>query len=89
LKKNFFSPSVNSYSDNTSKSNNSSAAADPSAMGQMDPAWLAYYQSMNYYNMMQSNMTAATTSTSTKSTDSTANTNSTTPGMNIFCFVLK
>jgi hypothetical protein len=77
-KNSFFPLSVNSYSDNTSKSNNSSSGTDSSAMGQMDPAWLAYYQSMNYYNMMQSNMTTTTTttpSTSTKSTDSTANTN--------------
>ncbi len=78
-KNSFFPLSVNSYSDNTSKSNNSSSGTDSSATGQMDPAWLAYYQSMNYYNMMQSNMTATTTtttpSTSTKSTDSTANTN--------------
>ncbi len=73
---------VNSYTNSTSNNNNSSAAAtDPSAMGQMDPAWLAYYQSMNYYNMMQSNMTGTTTSsntsTTTKSTDSTANTSDT------------
>ena len=69
-------------SDGTSKGDPSAAAAaaagaDPSAMGQMDPAWVAYYQQMNYYNMMQSNATATTTPTNTKSTDSTANT---TPG---------
>ena len=85
---------VNSYDNNTSNNNNaSSSAATPnnaSAMGQMDPAWLAYYQSMNYYNMMQSSMTGNTSSgtstntTTTKPTDSTANTNDTnsaTPGL--------
>lgn len=61
--------------DGTPKGDSSAAGAgtDPSAMGQMDPAWLAYYQSMNYYNMMQSNATTTTTPTNTKSTDSTAN----------------
>lgn len=65
----------NSYGDGTSKTD---ANADPSAMGQMDPAWVAYYQqSMNYYNMMQSAMTTSSTTstTTTKATDSTANTN--------------
>jgi len=72
-------PQPNSYGDNTPKPADSSSAADPSAMGQMDPAWLAYYQSMNYYNMMQSNMPATTAATSTKPTDSTTDTTSTTP----------
>jgi len=66
-------------------------------MGQMDPAWLAYYQSMSYYSMMQSNMTGATSSnpststTTTKATESTANTsntNSATPGLEILTNIL-
>jgi len=74
---------VNSYTDGASKTD---ANADPSAMGQMDPAWIAYYQSMSYYNMMQSAMTTSSTTstTTTKTTDSTANTtdsNSTTAGL--------
>ena len=56
------------------------SAADAAAMSQMDPAWLAYYQSMNYYSMMQSGMAgaaaassgASTSATATKPTDSTA-----------------
>ena len=62
---------ANPYGDGASK------AGDAAANGteQMDPAWLAYYQSMNYYNMMQSNTTGgAPTSTNTsQATDSTAN----------------
>ena len=74
---------MSSYgTDGTAKSDAASAATDPSAMGQMDPAWLAYYQSMNYYNMMQSNAAGTTTATSTKATDSTANSNPSTAGEN-------
>ena len=45
------------------------------ANGTTDPAWLAYYQSMNYYSMMQSNASStapSTSTTTTKPTDSTA-----------------
>ena len=72
---------VNPYDNGASTSNSNAAATDPAtaaAMSQMDPAWLAYYQSMNFYNMMQSSMTGATSSagstetTSSKPTDSTA-----------------
>lgn len=59
----------------------------------MDPAWLAYYQSMSYYSMMQAGMTGATssgtgTSTTPTATDSTASNNgsSTTPGLQISFF---
>jgi F0F1-type ATP synthase membrane subunit a len=59
----------------------------------MDPAWLAYYQSMSYYSMMQASMAGATSSgtetgTTTTATDSTAasGNNSTTPGRSIFHF---
>jgi hypothetical protein len=85
---------VNAYDDGTAKNNNNSssaaAATDAAAMGQMDPAWLAYYQSVNYYNMMQtgtpgSTPSASSTNTATaKPSDSTTNTsnnNSTTPGL--------
>jgi hypothetical protein len=83
---------VNPYDNNTSNNNSSSSATDASGM---DPAWLAYYQSMNYYNMMQASMTGATSSgtststTTTKATDSTAtnNNNSTTSGLYIFLFL--
>lgn len=61
----------------------------------MDPAWLAYYQSMSYYSMMQAGMTGATssgtgTSTTPTATDSTASNNgsSTTPGLQISFFLL-
>ncbi|CAF1451631.1 unnamed protein product [Adineta steineri] len=82
-------PTMNPY-DTNATNNNSSAATDASAMSQMDPAWLAYYQSMSYYNMMQASMTGATSSgtstptTTTKATDSTATNNntSTTPAIN-------
>ncbi|CAF1131790.1 unnamed protein product [Adineta steineri] len=78
-------PQANSYDQSSSNNNDSSAAAanNPAGMGQMDPAWLAYYQSMSYYNMMQTNMTGnpssgtSTTTTTTKPTDSTANTSNT------------
>jgi len=53
---------------------NGANPTDPSA-AMMDPAWLAYYQSMNYYSMMQSNMSSTTSTastTTTKPTDSTA-----------------
>jgi len=62
---------------------NGANPGDPSAM--MDPAWLAYYQSMNYYSMMQSNMssTGSTTSTTTtKPTDSTADSTAATGATN-------
>ncbi len=83
---------MNPYDNNTSNNNSSSSATDASGM---DPAWLAYYQSMNYYNMMQASMTGATSSgtststTTTKATDSTAtnNNNSTTSGLYIFLFL--
>ncbi len=83
---------MNPYDNGTSNNNSSSSATDASGMSQMDPAWLAYYQSMSYYNMMQAGMTGATSSgtststTTTKATDSTAtsNHNSTTPGLDIF-----
>ena len=39
---------ANSYEDNTSAAAAAAAAAAASGMGQMDPAWLTYYQSMNY-----------------------------------------
>lgn len=66
--------SVNPY--DTSGSG-SAGKSDPAAaaMAQMDPAWLAYYQSMNYYSMMQAGMTTTSTTTSattTKPTDTTA-----------------
>ncbi|CAF3047916.1 unnamed protein product [Rotaria socialis] len=77
-------PAMNPYENSTSN-NNSSSSTDASAMSQMDPAWVAYYQSMNYYNMMQASMTGTTSSaaaTSTaKATDSTA-TSSTTAAVN-------
>ncbi|CAF3795929.1 unnamed protein product [Rotaria sp. Silwood1] len=83
-------PQMNPY-DNSTSTNNSSSTTDASGMPQMDPAWLAYYQSMSYYNMMQASMTGATSSgtststTTTKATDSTAtntNNNPTTPVIN-------
>ncbi|UJR36796.1 hypothetical protein I4U23_029510 [Adineta vaga] len=74
-------PQMNPYDQNSSNNNNdSSAANNSSAMAGMDPAWAAYYQSMSYYNMMQSNMTGSassgtsTSTTTTKPTDSTAST---------------
>lgn len=75
-------PPMNPY-DNSTSNNNSSSTADTSGMPQMDPAWLAYYQSMSYYNMMQASMGGTTsstvsTSTTTKTTDSTATSSSTT-----------
>jgi far upstream element-binding protein len=60
---------------------NGANPADPSA-AMMDPAWLAYYQSMNYYSMMQSNMSSTnstTSTTTTKPTDSTADSTATAP----------
>ncbi|CAF0953418.1 unnamed protein product [Rotaria sordida] len=82
-------PQMNPY-DNSTSNNNSSSTTDTTGMPHMDPAWLAYYQSMSYYNMMQASMTGATSSgaststTTTKATDSTAanNNNSTTPAIN-------
>ena len=71
---------VNPYGDAASKGGDAAATG----MEQMDPAWLAYYQSMNYYNMMQSNVTggassgAATGTTTSQATDSTANSTSAT-----------
>jgi hypothetical protein len=75
---------VNAYDNSTSSNNNNSSATDPSGMSQMDPAWLAYYQSMNYYNMMQTGAATSAT-TATKATDSTA-TSKTTAGLNIYFF---
>ncbi|CAF3358341.1 unnamed protein product [Rotaria socialis] len=91
-------PQFNSYDQSSLQNNNNASASAVAAaaagtpdMGQMDPAWLAYYQSMNYYSMMQAGMAGSTSSgtststTATKSTDSTANaTNatSTTPAIN-------
>lgn len=43
-----------------------------SGMGQMDPAWLAYYQSMGLYNMAQSSGAGAASSAN-KPTDGAAN----------------
>ncbi|CAF4927337.1 unnamed protein product, partial [Rotaria magnacalcarata] len=37
-------PTMNPY-DNSTSNNNSSSSTDASAMSQMDPAWVAYYQS--------------------------------------------
>ena len=80
-------PQINPYDNGTSNNNSSTGSTDASGMSQMDPAWLAYYQSMSYYSMMQAGMTgttstnASTTTTTTKPTDSTAtsdNNNSTT-----------
>jgi hypothetical protein len=83
---------VNPYDNGTSTNSSSTTAADASGM---DPAWLAYYQSMSYYSMMQASMAGATssgteTSTTTTATDSTAasGNNSTTPGRSIFHFFL-
>ncbi len=81
----FSSHLVNPYDNGTSTNNLSSTATDASGM---DPAWLAYYQSMSYYSMMQASMAGATSSgtetgtTTTAATDSTAasSNNSTTPG---------
>ncbi|CAF0780159.1 unnamed protein product [Rotaria sordida] len=73
-------PQLNSYDQSTSNNNNSSASKTAASdMGQIDPMWLAYYQQMNYYSMMQSNMTpnTPTSTTATKSTDSTVNTSNT------------
>lgn len=53
------------------------SGADASAASQMDPAWMAYYQSMAYYNMMQANMTGATSSSAATSTTTTGATDST------------
>ncbi|CAF1094673.1 unnamed protein product [Adineta ricciae] len=71
----------------TSGTDGKSSSTDASAMAQMDPAWLAYYQSMSYYSMMQAGMTGTTssgvsTTTTTTATDSTAtgNSSSTTSG---------
>lgn len=84
---------VNSFDQTASKSTNNASSTTPGGpdMGQFDPAWLAYYQSMNYYSsMMQTPMPGSassgtsTSTTTTKPTDSTANTtsaSSTTPGL--------
>jgi hypothetical protein len=72
---------VNSYDNNTSTTNSSAAATDASGM---DPAWLAYYQSMSYYNMMQASMTAATSTPEATDSTTTSNNNSATPGLSIF-----
>ena len=83
---------VNPYENGASTSNSNASATDPSAaMSQMDPAWLAYYQSMNFYGMMQSGMAGATSSagstdtTTSKPTDSTAASGGTssTPGLTL------
>jgi hypothetical protein len=75
---------VNPYDPSAATANSDASGANgSSAMAGMDPAWLAYYQSMSYYNMMQSNMAGATSSgtstgtTTTKPTDSTASTGDT------------
>lgn len=68
-------PQANPY-DNSTTSNNSSSTTDASGMSSMDPAWLAYYQSMSYYHMMQGGMTGTASST-TKSADSTGTNNAT------------
>jgi hypothetical protein len=73
---------VNAYDNSTSSNNNNSSATDPSGMSQMDPAWLAYYQSMNYYNMMQTGAATPAT-TATKATDLTA-TSKTAAGLDIY-----
>ncbi|CAF0912667.1 unnamed protein product [Rotaria sp. Silwood1] len=74
-------PQLNSYNQSASNNNDNSSTSKTagSDMGQMDPTWLAYYQQMNYYSMMQSSMTGNTSAstTTTKSTDSTLNTSST------------
>ncbi|CAF3967803.1 unnamed protein product [Rotaria magnacalcarata] len=90
-------PQFNSYDQSSLQNNNNAPAVAAAAatgapdMGQMDPAWLAYYQSMNYYSMMQAGMAGSTSSgtststTATKPADSTANTTnatSTTPAIN-------
>lgn len=67
---------------------NSSSSTGADASG-MDPALLAYYQSMSYYSMMQG-MTGATlpgagNSATSTATDSTAS-NNTTPGLQISSF---
>jgi far upstream element-binding protein len=85
---------VNPYDDGTGKTSTgsssapSSSSSNPAGMGQMDPAWLAYYQSMNLYNMMQTSMTGNTSSStsSNKPADSTENGSSTIPGLNS-CFL--
>ena len=51
-------------------------------MPPMDPAWLAYYQSMSYYNMMQASMTGATPTSTSTSTTTTKVTDSTTTSTN-------
>jgi hypothetical protein len=92
----FFFHLVNPYDNSTPTNSSSTAGADASGM---DPAWLAYYQSMSYYSMMQAGMAGATSSgtetgTTSTTTDSTAasGTSSTTPGKSIFlpffvCFI--
>lgn len=85
---------MNPYDSSSAAGNSDAAGANnAAAMAGMDPAWAAYYQSMNYYNMMQSNMAggassaAATSTTTTKPTDSTASTSdtsSTTAGTRTF-----
>ena len=73
---------MNPYGDGTAKAGDAAATG----MEQMDPAWLAYYQSMNYYNMMQSNVTggaasgASTGTTAGQAADSTANSTSAAAG---------
>ncbi|CAF1487448.1 unnamed protein product [Adineta ricciae] len=77
-------PQMNAYDQSSStNSGDSSSTNNSSAMAGMDPAWIAYYQQMSYYNMMQSGMTGTTSSgtststTTTKATDSTAGTSDT------------
>ncbi|CAF4264287.1 unnamed protein product, partial [Rotaria magnacalcarata] len=60
-------PQFNSYDQSSLQNNNNAPAVAAAAaatgapdMGQMDPAWLAYYQSMNYYSMMQAGMAGST-----------------------------
>ena len=70
---------MNPY-DTSGANSKSSSSGNAAAMAQMDPAWLAYYQSMSYYSAMQAGMPGATvssasTSTTTSTTDSTATSN--------------
>jgi len=65
---------MNQYANGTS-TGSSSTSTDASAM---DPAWLAFYQSMGYYNMMQGNAASSTATTATTDTTTTSNGNSTT-----------
>ncbi|UJR09354.1 hypothetical protein I4U23_013598 [Adineta vaga] len=69
---------MNPYDANTTDSK-SLSTTNGSEMQQMDPAWLAYYQSMSYYSAMQAGMTGAATSNAPASTTTaTATTTSTT-----------